>query len=281
MRLLASVQPVGGSSFRVVEVDSATGATIWSVGAPTGLSYHRPVASPVDGSVLWWQTVLGGSHDLLRSDSCLVVDGRPRTIPAGWTYWGHPEWGPAGEVVVAFLPTGSKAWRCAMSTDRAHTWVEVPGSVGRTEPSFTPDGQLVTVEAKRTLRVGTQTFTAPKGVDQLFDPFVSPDGRKVVALGRVGGLFGLFWPGWRLDVLDLATGGWTKILADSFLESVSAARWADDRTVITSRLLRSSAGRWDAWKIDIATGKASRLLAPAVSTGLGTIEYVAPALVAS
>jgi hypothetical protein len=280
MKYLASIKPPGATAFRIVRFDK-TGAFETIGTPPPGRSWHRPVSN-AQGDILWWETSEGGSHDLPEAGARLVVNGERRPAPTGWTLWGHPEWGPWGwdGEITACAQDPKGVWRLVELFDFGVTWGDF--GIAETEPSWAADGRIATIENKRTVHVGVGGWSAPTGVDQMYDPFVSPDGRRCVVLGRVGGLWGVIGAQWRLDVLDLDTGQWRKLIGPSWGENVSAARWVDNRTVVTSRLRRTDQLRWDAWRIDVDTGKASRIVAKgAARDALGTIEYVAPAEVAS
>lgn len=268
---LASIKPPGERAFHLAEFDP-TGTVLRRWRPPAGRSWHRPVPGP-GGRLLGWETAEGGSHDVPQGDARLVIDGQPVAKPAAWDLWGHPEWTSSGGISVAGRRGG--VWGSADSDDGGQTWGWF--TAGFTEPSWTTDGRIVGIVNKRMVMSSARSWPAPKGVDQLYDPFVSPDCRRLIALGRVGGLWGIIGARWGLYLLDLEAGTWRTIVKPSWGENISAARWVDNATVVASWLRRDDNLRWDAWRFTVDTGAKARIVAPGPARDtLGTIEYVAP-----
>lgn len=251
---------------------------------PKGRSFTRPIVAP-NGRLAWWDIGRGGSHDnpISMRDAYWWIDGVRMQRPKNWYACGHLEWHPDGRTLVAavwpywwwFFP--AKDFQPFVSLGGG-SWVEDSRSgIGDYDPSVAPDGRLVVAtkrpELGRGVRIiggGQRDVFLPVPGGDVFDPFVSPNGRRVVVLVLES------LSRHRIDVIDIDSGQRTTVIPSADRTACSAARWIDNDTLMVCRLLPDDALTWRPWIIGVSTGQRTPCWSTKTAQQIGSVEYAFP-----
>lgn len=209
----------------------------------------------------------GSSTDLDADAATVVVDEKPlappvRQLTGGrterWAAVGHPEWTPDGRLVLAAKVEERLDWWPLPLAASWRTFVVDPDDgraqvlrEGWAEPSWHTHWGIAYARVDgRTVEVPGLSAAFDVPGQQAFDPFLSPDGSRVVVLVR-----GKRWGLWVHRVRD-RTGEWLVSPEDRAVE-VSHARWIDDGSVVAA-CKTDSPWHWSLWRLGL-NGSRDRL----------------------
>lgn len=242
--------------------------------APTkGRQVSRGIWSPA-GRFACYELRAGDSVDNPAADVQLVVDGERQRWPSSFGPRGHHEWSPGGTRLVGAVlhRTDLSDYQLVTHSPQvsACKLIARPGIV---EPSWTEHGILA--YDKR----GGLVLLDAQGVERWFlpteghayDPYLSPDGRRVVYL--VNDREGLVIKRNGLRVVDVETGegDWVVGPFERFGWLTTHARWVGDRHVLCS-MKTPDEDWWHAALVEVDTGDVD----PLTDHTHGSVDYCCP-----
>lgn len=272
--IYAARRPAGnlGVAYNIVRCDLDGAALVQFAAPPVGRSFTRPIVSS-SGRVAWWEVEQGGSHDSPWSMFAARwwVDGVIQPRPKGWLACGHLEWHPDGRRMVAAVwewwTADFRPWIFADGK-----WTEIRSrEFGEYDPSYGNDGRLVTARKRGSgyvVDLGATEHPVPGG--QTFDPAISPDGQRCAVLVMETA------QRWRIDLIDLADGTRSTVLAARQGDLNSAPRWIDNDRLLVCRCLPDDAWTWRPWIVPADGRTPTACWSAKAAQAIGSVEYAFP-----